>query len=86
MPLRCGPLRGFLMPTDTSANAGALMRYLDQLSATHFYGGVTLRYEAGRIVHVKVEQTMRPTDLPAAFNSSSLSRSSRPCYAAAHHE
>ena len=34
-----------------------------QLTSDRFYGALTLKFEAGRIVTIKKEQTLKPTDL-----------------------
>ena len=34
-----------------------------QLSRERFYGGLTLRFEAGHITTIKKEQTIKPTNL-----------------------
>lgn len=33
-----------------------------QLSGERFYGAVTLRFEAGKIITIKKEQTIKPND------------------------
>jgi hypothetical protein len=37
--------------------------YLEQLSRTMFWGSVTLKFEGGRIVHIRKEENLKPTDL-----------------------
>lgn len=39
------------------------LAYLDRLAQQRFYGSVTLRFEDGRIVHLRTEQSLLPTDL-----------------------
>jgi hypothetical protein len=34
-----------------------------QLVSERFYGAITIKFEAGRIVTIKKEQTFKPTDL-----------------------
>ena len=34
-----------------------------QLSRDRFYGALTLRFEAGQIITIKKEQTIKPNDL-----------------------
>jgi hypothetical protein len=34
-----------------------------QLVREHFYGALTIKFEAGRITVIKKEQTFKPTDL-----------------------
>jgi hypothetical protein len=35
-----------------------------QLVREHFYGALTLKFEAGRITTIKKEQTIKPANLP----------------------
>ena len=45
-----------------SANAAAL-DYLRKLGESRFWGSVTLKYEAGRVVHVRYEENLKPEEL-----------------------
>ena len=42
----------------------ATIRFLTQLGADAFWGTVTLRFEAGKVVHVRKEENLKPTELP----------------------
>jgi hypothetical protein len=37
--------------------------YLRSLAEQGFYGTITLKYEAGKIVHVRKEENLKPSDL-----------------------
>ena len=39
-----------------------------QLADQHFYGSLTLKFEAGRIVILKKEETLKPHDLSGQPN------------------
>jgi hypothetical protein len=38
-------------------------RLIQELAQKRFYGNVTLKFEAGKIVLLKKEETLKPTDL-----------------------
>jgi hypothetical protein len=40
-----------------------ILRLLQKLAHDRFYGALTLRFEAGRIVALKKEETLKPADL-----------------------
>jgi hypothetical protein len=40
------------MITSPAVPAAALRDYLDQLSKSRFWGSITLKFEAGQLVHV----------------------------------
>jgi hypothetical protein len=40
-----------------------IFELLQRLARERFYGAVTLKFEAGRIVVLKKEETFKPTDL-----------------------
>jgi len=46
----------------TAANQTAI-NYLRSLAEQGFFGAITLKYEAGRIVHVRKEENLKPSDL-----------------------
>jgi hypothetical protein len=48
---------------------------IQQLVRERFYGALTLKFEAGRIVTIKKEQTLKPTDLSEHPRSQSATRS-----------
>lgn len=37
--------------------------FVDRLTRDGFYGAVTLKYEAGRVVHIRKEENLKPTEL-----------------------
>ena len=37
--------------------------YLAQLSCERFYGSITLKFEQGRIVHLRKEENLKPSEL-----------------------
>ena len=39
------------------------LQFLKQQHAERFFGAITLKFEAGRVVHIKVEKTLKPDDL-----------------------
>ena len=41
----------------------ATARYLHELGATEFWGSVTLKFEAGRVVHIRKEESVKPDEL-----------------------
>jgi hypothetical protein len=47
---------------NVNANESSVI-YLDELDKSHFWGSVTLKYEAGRIVHIRQEQSFKPFEL-----------------------
>ena len=40
-----------------------LMAYLEKLIAEGFFGTVTLSFQNGKLANVKVERSLKPTDL-----------------------
>jgi len=44
-------------------STSVLGNLLAELQRERFYGSLTLKYEAGRIVILKKEQTLKPSDL-----------------------
>ena len=43
--------------------------YLRQLARAGFWGAVTLKFERGRVVHVRQEQNLKPDELPKSLPS-----------------
>ena len=39
------------------------LHYLRELAARKFWGSVTLKFEAGRVVHIKKEESVKPDEL-----------------------
>jgi hypothetical protein len=39
------------------------MEIIQELVRERFYGALTLKFEAGKVVYLKKEQTIRPSDL-----------------------
>lgn len=37
--------------------------YLGQLSQTGFYGTIALKYEGGKVVHLRREENIKPSEL-----------------------
>ena len=37
--------------------------YVDRLTREGFYGALTLKYEAGRLIHIRKEENLKPTEL-----------------------
>jgi len=37
--------------------------YLNQLVRDHFFGALTLKYEAGRLIHIRKEENLKPSEL-----------------------
>ncbi len=37
--------------------------FVDRLSREGFYGALTLKYEAGRLIHIRKEENLKPTEL-----------------------
>jgi hypothetical protein len=46
----------------TAANQSAF-DYLRSLAEQGFFGAITLKYEAGKVVHVRKEENLKPSDL-----------------------
>jgi hypothetical protein len=40
-----------------------ILTYLSTLANDHFWGAITLKFEAGRIVHIRKEENFKPVDL-----------------------
>jgi len=51
------------MTTPQVSSVSALRAYLDQLSASHFWGTITLKFQRGEIIHVTREESIRPAKL-----------------------
>jgi hypothetical protein len=45
-----------------AANESA-MQYLSQLENERFWGSLTIKFEAGRVVHVRREENLKPEEL-----------------------
>jgi hypothetical protein len=39
------------------------LELLQRLQAERFFGAVTVKFEAGRVVHIKLEKNIKPNDL-----------------------
>jgi hypothetical protein len=37
--------------------------FVDRLSREGFYGALTLKYESGRLIHIRKEENLKPTEL-----------------------
>jgi hypothetical protein len=37
--------------------------FVDRLSRERFYGALTLKFEAGRLIHIRKEENLKPTEL-----------------------
>jgi hypothetical protein len=46
----------------SAANQSAL-DYLKSLAEQGFFGAITLKYEGGKIVHLRKEENLKPSDL-----------------------
>ena len=46
-----------------SKGQGPVEVFLRELADSHFYGSLTLKFEAGRIIILKKEETLKPHDL-----------------------
>ena len=46
----------------TAANQTAI-DYLRSLAEQGFFGAITLKYEAGKVVHLRKEENLKPSDL-----------------------
>ena len=47
---------------DTDPNT-SVHDFVDRLSREGFYGALTLKYEAGRLIHIRKEENLKPTEL-----------------------
>jgi len=47
-----------------------IIEYVQTLEVSQFWGSITLKFEAGRVVHVRKEENLKPDE---------LSRESRSC-------
>jgi hypothetical protein len=52
--------------TDATATAAAL-DYARGLAEEHFWGFLTLKFEDGKVVHLRREENLRPNDLPGRY-------------------
>jgi hypothetical protein len=46
-----------------SAGNQSALDYLKSLAEQGFFGAITLKYEAGKIVHLRKEENLKPSDL-----------------------
>ena len=46
----------------SAANQSAI-DYLKSLAEQGFFGAITLKYEGGKVVHVRREENLKPSDL-----------------------
>lgn len=46
----------------TDANAAAL-DYLRRLAESRFWGYITVKFEAGKVVHLRREENLKPSDV-----------------------
>jgi hypothetical protein len=46
----------------SAANQSAI-DYLKSLAEQGFFGAITLKYEAGKVVHLRKEENLKPSDL-----------------------
>jgi hypothetical protein len=37
--------------------------FMERLSRERFYGALTLKYEAGRLIHIRKEENLKPSEL-----------------------
>jgi hypothetical protein len=37
--------------------------FMDRLSREGFYGALTFKYEAGRVIHIRKEENLKPSEL-----------------------
>jgi len=37
--------------------------YVRELAASEFWGSITLKFEAGRVVHIRKEESVKPDEL-----------------------
>jgi hypothetical protein len=47
----------------SSSTNESTLEYLKLLARDQFWGSATLKFEAGRIVHIKLEQNLKPSEL-----------------------
>ena len=47
----------------TGNGNAAVFEYIKRLADSGFFGAVTLKYEAGRIVHLRKEENLKPSEL-----------------------
>lgn len=51
--------------------------YVRGLAERQFWGFLTLKFEAGKIVHVRREENLKPSDLPERTRSQNETRNTR---------
>jgi hypothetical protein len=51
------------MDAPGATHVSALREYLEQLSASRFWGSLTLKFEAGQVVHARREENIKPSEL-----------------------
>ena len=52
-----------------------LMAYLEKLIAEGFFGTVTLSFQSGNLCNIKVERSLKPTDLDEQLSGYPVGRS-----------
>jgi hypothetical protein len=57
----------------------SLVEYLSRLDRERFWGSLTIKFEAGRIVHIRREQNLKPEELSGELrpNHGAMSRTKR---------
>jgi major membrane immunogen (membrane-anchored lipoprotein) len=53
------------------------INYIRDLTDQRFWGFLTLKYEDGKIVHVRQEQNLKPSELPGKNRGSEHERNSK---------
>ena len=47
-----------------SQQTDSAIGYLEDLAVAGFWGFITLKFEAGKVVHIRKEENIKPNDLP----------------------
>jgi len=55
-----------MLMSDSSKSA---LEYLSQLVKERFWGAITFKFEAGRIVHIRREESLKPEELSREVRS-----------------
>jgi hypothetical protein len=45
------------------ANNNPITQFFDELSNHKFFGSITLKFESGKLTHIKKEENLKPSEL-----------------------
>lgn len=56
-----------IRPDDPNAN---VLTYIHELGESRFWGTISLKFEGGKIVHIRAEKNLKPSDLCTELSGS----------------